>query len=757
MSDVFILKTGTVEGQGSASEKEVQLSRDLIERWSSRQREWADEALKDQEFRSGIQWSDKEVLELSKQRRAATVWNLLHPAVEMEKALLTDNTPRFQATAKEHSDRDYAALVSDLMSHIWYISNGDVAFKQAVDDYAVFGRGAFQVYVDSAADYGRGEVKVRSLYPLHVYPDPNSQDPFCRDSAHILVCCMYSAEQIQRDYPGYWADIEKNGKTTTVQRDPVNVNQDPDQQREASPVQGRNTEGDYYEVIDRYSKVLVKRIHILNTETGREDDFTAEEYSVFLQRPAFIIIGEGGQEISYSEEDVAQIQAMITEAGTTVFHQMPQIAEDEYGMPVELDPIMMPGEPHEGAIPGSRIEFELTTYNDVLAALPFEKREIELLRVKRVLVIGERLCYSGVMDIENYPIVVLNNNHARNPYPLSDVRMCRDLQQYYNKMKSLILAHTANSAGTKVMVPRGSDVKEIEQNWGKAGVSVIEVDMEIGQPVVAQVPPLSNQLFMEVRDAEHKIQKVFGIYDMQMGDASSAPNTYKGTLAIEEYGQRRMRSKRESIETFLNAVAAVVAELIPQVYTHNKIIRLFQPNQKPKELELNIPVTNEYTGEVIQRTNDIASLRYDIIVVSGSTLPSNRWARFEAMQQLFSVGLIDDVAMLQYVDIPNVEDILARKSQMSQLMQQNAALQEEVKRLSGDLQTAQREAVHAKQRVEVEKFSAALAEKGAAFDAEAYVMAQRTKDAVSDTKTIVQLAANAMVKKESASSEKEES
>jgi len=42
------------------------------------------------------------------------------------------------------------------------------------------------------------------------------------------------------------------------------------------------------------------------------------------------------------------------------------------------------------------------------------------------------------------------------------------------------------------------------------------------------------------------------------------------------------------------------------------------------------------------------------------------------------------------------------------MMQQMQAMQEELKRVKGDLQTAQREEVHAKKRLEVEKFSSKL-------------------------------------------------
>ena len=51
---------------------------------------------------------------------------------------------------------------------------------------------------------------------------------------------------------------------------------------------------------------------------------------------------------------------------------------------------------------------------------------------------------------------------------------------------------------------------------------------------------------------------------------------------------------------------------------------------------------------------------------------------------------------------------IAQTTQMQQMMQQMQAMEAELKKVKGDLQTANREEVHAKKRLEVEKFSSKL-------------------------------------------------
>ena len=45
--------------------------------------------------------------------------------------------------------------------------------------------------------------------------------------------------------------------------------------------------------------------------------------------------------------------------------------------------------------------------------------------------------------------------------------------------------------------------------------------------------------------------------------------------------------------------------------------------------------------------NDLTLGQYDIKVIGNSTLPSNRWARFEYYMQLYQSGLIDQIEVLK--------------------------------------------------------------------------------------------------------------
>ena len=80
----------------------------------------------------------------------------------------------------------------------------------------------------------------------------------------------------------------------------------------------------------------------------------------------------------------------------------------------------------------------------------------------------------------------------------------------------------------------------------------------------------------------------------------------------------------------------------------------------------------------------------------------------EYYMEMYKNGLIDQVEVLKKSEVVDVEGVLERFGYIRQLEGQMQQLQEEVKKLRGDLQTAEREEVHAKKRLEVEKFASGL-------------------------------------------------
>jgi hypothetical protein len=294
------------------------------------------------------------------------------------------------------------------------------------------------------------------------------------------------------------------------------------------------------------------------------------------------------------------------------------------------------------------------------------------------------------------------NQHTRTPYPMSDVRMVKGMQEYINKTRSLIIAHATTSTNTKILIPSGSvDMREFEQKWAQPGVA-IEVDFDQGQPTPVQPTPLPNELYSNEMTAKNDIDHQLGLYEMTMGNAAVAPHTYKATVSLDEFGQRKMKSKLADIEAGLNRLGQIAIPIMQQLYTTQKVFRLLQPNNSINEYVVNKRMFDEKTQE-IKVINDITVGKYDVVVVTGSTLPTNRMAQLEMYMDAYKNGIIDKQEVLKKTEVFDMEGVLQRTDLIQQLQSQLSQATETIKQMQGDLQTREREVYHAKMKAEIEK------------------------------------------------------
>jgi hypothetical protein len=593
------------------------------------------------------------------------------------------------------------------------------------------------MYQDPHDDMGKGEVKLKSIYPLDVYVDPNARDTYFQDAANILICRLMTDEQAEREFPDYM-DIIKNAAEKIGDRYPST-----DLEPQEDELFLGDIDDQYHtkrEFIDRYSRITVNTYHVFEPDSGYENTFEEEDYKAYKDEPAIVISTQETRKVVTDEAGLAELSEMLNVLGP-VFHmvQTPQI-DPATGQMIPGQPQPMPGpEQGEFAVPGSTTYLEPTNKGALIDSEMIMMNVIQEYRIKIVASVGDSLLYTRILPCSDYPILPLVNVHLRNPYPLSDVRIYKPIQKYINKIRSLIIAHASTSTNVKLLVPRGSvNKKEIEEEWARAGTAVVEYDAELGTPVVAGPVPLPNELYKNEADAKYDLEYGFGIHDIMMGSTQNMPSTFRGTVAIDEYGQRRAKSRQADVESFLNQCGKIAVPLMQQLYTEEKIVRLVQPDGSVRETQFNQAVYDEFSKEIIGKINDVTTGKYDIVVVSASTLPSNRWAQFDTYLEMYKSGIIDQVEVLKKTEVVDTEGVLQRMSLIQQLQAELEQAQALIKKLKGDLQTSEREEVHAKKRLEVEKFKAGLAEPkekakkaSALYDARLQDELQKVKDSVS--------------------------
>jgi regulator of replication initiation timing len=155
------------------------------------------------------------------------------------------------------------------------------------------------------------------------------------------------------------------------------------------------------------------------------------------------------------------------------------------------------------------------------------------------------------------------------------------------------------------------------------------------------------------------------------------------------------------------------------------MFRLAQANNNINEVMVNY--YDDYSGPVM----DVAKERWridqhDISIEAGSTLPTSKWAELSVYMEAYQMGIVDRIEVLKHnPEIFDKEGVIQRMSEIAQLQQQIEQLSQQNKDLKGDLQTARRESVSDRKKVELEKFKSEL--KGVGSDAKANQKIQANK------------------------------
>jgi len=335
--------------------------------------------------------------------------------------------------------------------------------------------------------------------------------------------------------------------------------------------------------------------------------------------------------------------------------------------------------------------------------------EVTQTRIKVSATVGDLLLYEQILNTDIYPIIPIPNIWTGTPYPKSDISKVKDSQRLLNKLFSLTLSHAQASAGLKLMVPEGSvdDLGQLEQDWAKPN-AVIPYNPEFGAPHFPAPQSLSNEFYNLISRIEHYIDLSFGIPELMQGFQEGAPETVRGTAMLAEMGETRGKSKLRDIEGSLTRLGKVLYSLAKGHYTYAKTFRIIQPNNDITEFTVNM--YDDRSQEINAISNDITVGHYDVRIISGSTLPSNRVAEYNMYLEAFRMNLVDDVEVLKKTEIFDKEGVLQRKGQMAQMQSYIQQLEAQVKKLSGDLQTAERETLNSRKRAETEKFKSRLNE-----------------------------------------------
>tara|TARA_R110002020_G_scaffold63215_3_gene169009 strand:+ start:3557 stop:5587 length:2031 start_codon:yes stop_codon:yes gene_type:complete len=349
-------------------------------------------------------------------------------------------------------------------------------------------------------------------------------------------------------------------------------------------------------------------------------------------------------------------------------------------------------------------EFKSTKrYKAYIAENQVEEEKIFITRVRESFVIGDAMIYDIVLPLEDYPIVPACNEHNGNPYPAGDVRHAKTPQRMLNRTEALLISHATSTASFKLIYEDGAiDPEELEK-WFVPNAIIRANPSALREGKIKELSPpaISSQLYLEKQRYETDIETVFGAYKFQQGNPAGAVGTFGEAKILDESSSRKQNWKILPAYDMLTHIGRLVSKYIPYVYDKERILRVINPLGVEKELKINVPVINDYSM-AIERMYDVTTAEVDIRVVVGSTRSKSPTADLAKDIQLLQVGIYDKAQVIMGLqgDVDKAA-LISRLSEIEQLKAQNQQLSQQLKGISGDLQTRERELFHSKMRAEV--------------------------------------------------------
>ena len=160
------------------------------------------------DFANDNQLTEGERQGLADQGMPTFTINRITPIVEMLNFYATANDPRWQAVGAEGSDIDVASVFADMADYIWYTSDGNSLYANAINDSITKSIGYLLVTVDPDKDRGMGDVVLHQPDPFDIFPDPKSRDMLFRDAAYVLIRKVLPKGHLMKLFPEFKTKIK---------------------------------------------------------------------------------------------------------------------------------------------------------------------------------------------------------------------------------------------------------------------------------------------------------------------------------------------------------------------------------------------------------------------------------------------------------------------------------------------------------------------------------------------------------------------
>ena len=310
---------------------------------------------------------------------------------------------------------------------------------------------------------------------------------------------------------------------------------------------------------------------------------------------------------------------------------------------------------------------------DAIGVSVIGQRDVDSHRVRQHIMSGAEVLetvewagkYIPIVPVYGSEVVLKGKRHFR-----SLIRGAKDAQRMFNYWRTTTTELVAMAPKTPFIGRKGAFETDA-QKWATANTQThafIEYDgpeAPMRQPF-AGVPAGALQ---EALNASDDIKTVLGMYDASLG-ARSNETSGKAIIARQMEADNATFHFIDNLSRAIRHAGRILIDLIPEVYSVPRTIRVLGMDEKPEVKAVNQPVQereeNPLTGEIEEVTKiyDLTSGRYDLTVSAGPSFASLRQEAASQMIELIraypdAAPVIGDL-LVKNLDWPGADEIAER-------------------------------------------------------------------------------------------------
>lgn len=262
---------------------------------------------------------------------------------------------------------------------------------------------------------------------------------------------------------------------------------------------------------------------------------------------------------------------------------------------------------------------------------------------------------------------------------MGEVEQLISPQEYINELSNHIIDTAKTTANMPWIIDKNSGI-----GYGKlTNRPGLVIRKNPGTQVGREQPPaLPSYVADKILDLKNDIEQISGVHDTMRGDKEKGIVAGNAIMALQEASQARVRMKIKIMEECLSELASMWYRRMQQFWKADRWVRV-------TDIEGNINF-NKVGVEVLKNN-------YDVKIVSGSTMPTNKNATLDLLIRLAQtmgedgLPIVDRKAVLEFVPVGDrkaIHDRLAsvkqQQEQLAQAQQQNQQSQEQITALNNE-------------------------------------------------------------------------